>query len=369
MIHLNVTNCFEVKLLFITRRTLRKLLLIICITIILLAPVISGFYPVYFCRDNTITVNNIQYTEDRLADWRPTGETYKIGNLCGDVPLTAFLCGYKGDDEQLFVHAYTFPSNEIRTPYHRTDIPLPSFSADIIDSVSLGIGPEMTRTLMYDTEITASGSQTIAEIADCLSHPVQKDASKAVTGTTMRFSAKSSKYEFMTYELDVAIYDGKYCLIKKDGSLYEIPHQLLENIFDFEILTPEQYIDQEEMKIKLTFGKWRCVDENRTFYLFMQTYDYLIIEVKDNKPLLKESGLYKLDRDTLSLYPGGKQLNAYSLAVDRDDMQINPLTSTGFCGSWEYDGANPAYVEYHDGSSYIGQVAYDYFDEMARSGF
>ena len=201
-----------------------------------------GFFPVYLCRDNTIYLDGLQYRQDPLTNWQPTGEKYKVANLCGDVPFFTFISRYTSDDNQYFIYMYTFPADAERMPYRRTDVALPAFSADVIDSVILGIGEDMIPGNTEYTELTITDKETIGDIAGCFSRPVEKDAAKEIVRTTVSMTAQSNPLKNMTYEISAVVYDGKYCFMQKDGNLFEIPVALLEEIFHATIYTPEQYI-------------------------------------------------------------------------------------------------------------------------------
>ena len=223
------------------REKFRIILAFISIAVILISFLISGFYPVYLCRDNTIYINNIQYRQDPLTDWYPTGEKYKIGNLCGGVPLLTSLYRYQGDANQVYAAISSIPADAQALPYHRVDMPLPPFSADVIDAVTLSIGSDMTPDNMDNKQITITEKAIIGAMAACFSNPVVKDETKEVVGTTIGLSAQSGLYENIIYKIGFVAYDGNYCLMQADQTLYEIPHQLLETIFGLTIYPSEQY--------------------------------------------------------------------------------------------------------------------------------
>lgn len=328
----------------------------------MLSYLISGFYPVYLCRSNTVYINGVQYRQDPLSDWQPTGAKFKIGNLCGGVPLLTFLYKYNGDNNQFFAYIYSFPSDAEAMPYHRMDVPLPSFTADVIDSISFYIESDMTPDNMEDKEITITDKKTIGEIADCFNRPVAKDETKEIVGTSIGLTAQSAQYEDMTYKIRAVAYDGKFCFMQADGSLFEIPIELLEKLFDVTISTPEQYVKAKEVIDKMYYKMWRSVNENGTFYLFMWRDDYIIIEAKEEKALLKESGLYKVDHNKINFYPDNKLLDTYSYIYNLDDMGLTSL-DTSFFTSWTFDEEDSIVLE-HDGSmSRIEQIASSYSRE------
>lgn len=345
-----------------TRKRLRKFLLIFCIVFILISTPISGFYPVYLYRDNTIYINGIQYKQIS-SDWLPTGEKYRIGNLCGDVSIFSFLYKYKGDDENFFAYVYTFPSDVERMPYYRVDMPLPSFSADVIDSVNMSMGSDMTPDNMEDKEIAITDKKLIGEIAECFLHPVAKDAAKEAVWTSIGLTAQSSQYESMIYKISAVAYDEKYCFMQEDGSLFEIPIELLEDIFDADITEPELYATQEEATRELTNTMLRCINEYGTFYLFMWREDYVIIEIKGDIPSLKESGLYNINVDRLFLYPDDIKLGTYSYKIDVDDIKLTSPTNMAIYSEWEHDEESSINLEYNGRLCSLLEIAEEYSTE------
>lgn len=207
----------------------------IAVAVIYLLGLFSPAYPYY---DGVLLVDGRPYAFEPSTNWQPKGETQKIGWAYDKEMYQIYQ--YEGDKERYFMLRAPLISDMISLPMHRTDITFPSFSPDVIDTVTLSFDGNMIRQdNAGNKQITITDRESIALLANCLSNPIKSGRFDDLDHFSI--SAESAKYPWMTYIMGSAIYDGKYYLYGRGGMMYEIPLTLLEKISGLDLYSAEEY--------------------------------------------------------------------------------------------------------------------------------
>lgn len=329
-------------------KKVRKLIIIgaVIVVAVIAGLALSGrFEPLYRHEEEALIVDGKPYGWEPTVYWHPKGDTVKIGRSQYNSFFPVYL--YKYEESDMFVIEQPFYTCVPEVPLHRLDVEFPSFSAEVIDSVNLGIGWNMI--YVDDVEyrnITITDPSSIAALACCFEKPFKEDKTKSFASSSLKITAESDQYPGIYFELPCYVYDGRYCLRQSDGTLYEIPQALLGRITGFDFYSPIELQTIDGYKRGWQNEKWKSARPEDSSYLFLSMDGYVILEVVENKAELKERGLYKVDKDIIRFYP--EDSPSYSFKIDYKEIRMELLEGEAKNNAWQYDEESLVTVQLRD---------------------
>lgn len=142
------------------------------------------------------------------------------------------------------------------------DVGFPSFSAEVIDKVNVGVGWNIIYVDDFKyRNITITDPSSIAVLESCFDNPIQTDDTKVAAFSALNFAAESDQFRGIYYELGFYVYDGRYCLRQSDGISYEIPEALLEQVTGLNFYSPADYQTIDKFKREWRDQKWKSTSD------------------------------------------------------------------------------------------------------------